>query len=112
VRTGDSTANRRARGPADSSHRVEQRRVLVIRFDCCRAHPASRFPLPALQLDVALRRLHVLEQTIDDLLGRDALRFRGKVWKNAMTENRPRDAQNIARRNCEASREESVSLGA
>ena len=50
------------------------------------------FPLPAsrsprLQLDLALRRLDVLEKAVNDLLGSDAFGFRGKVRKDAMTEN-------------------------
>ena len=62
----------------------------------------SREP-SGLEFYVALRRLDVFEQSVDDLLHRDSLRFRREVRKHAMTQHRTRDANYVLRRNSKSS---------
>ena len=98
MRSGNAASHRRARGPANAADRIEKRRVIGRGCACDRRlaalPPASHL---ALELDVALRRLHVLEETVDDLLNCDSFCFGRKVREDAMPEHGTRDANDVGR---------------
>src|SRR5512138_2023594 len=112
MRAGNSASHRKTRGPSDAANGIEQRRIIG-RASSCRGLaallPASH---SALELYVALRRLHVLEQSVDDLLDGDSLRFRREVGKNAMTQHGARNTNDVRGSDGESSREKGMRLRA
>src|SRR6476620_5548526 len=106
---GNSTSHRGACRPADAAHCIEEQRVFIVGFVRIGGHAKA---LRSLELDLALRRLHILEKAIDDLLGADPLCFCRKIGKHTMAKNGMRDTENVCRRNCKATGKQSMSLGA
>ena len=89
VRTRDSAANCESGRPPYGANRIEQRREVR------REPQAVPIRHRVLELDVALRRLHVLEQSVDDLVDVDTLCLGGKVRQHAVPENGPRNPHDV-----------------
>src|SRR5689334_3709958 len=73
-----------------------------------RAAAVSRLPPKraiALELDLALGRLYVLEESVDDCVDGNSLRFCGEVREHAMSQHRSRDTGDVRRRNGESAGE-------